>query len=37
MALASDLLRYEAVYLYGGVYIDFKMEALRPIDPFLKY
>lgn len=35
--MASDLIRYEAVYLYGGLYVDFKMEALKPVDNFLKY
>ncbi len=28
----SDLLRYELVWRYGGVYVDTDMECLRPID-----
>jgi inositol phosphorylceramide mannosyltransferase catalytic subunit len=31
----SDLLRYEILYRFGGVYIDTDMECLRPIDPLL--
>jgi hypothetical protein len=37
MALIADMLRYEAVYRWGGIYIDFKMEGLKPMDNFLKY
>ncbi len=28
----SDLMRYEILYRYGGVYIDFDFECLQPID-----
>lgn len=32
----SDILRYEILYKYGGVYVDTDMECLREIDTFLK-
>lgn len=28
----SDLMRYEILYKYGGVYVDFDFECLRPLD-----
>lgn len=28
----SDLMRYEILYKYGGVYLDFDFECLRPLD-----
>jgi mannosyltransferase OCH1-like enzyme len=31
----SDLLRYELLHRFGGVYIDTDMECLKPIDPLL--
>jgi len=37
MAMAADLLRYEVVYQFGGLYVDFKMEGLRPANGYLKY
>lgn len=36
-AMAVDLFRYEILYNYGGIYIDFKFEGLKPMDEFLKY
>lgn len=36
-AMIADLLRYEVLYSHGGIYIDFKMEVLKPLDAFLKY
>lgn len=36
-AMAADLLRYEVVLRHGGIYIDFKMEGLRPLNNYLKY
>jgi hypothetical protein len=36
-ALIADLLRYEILYNWGGIYIDFKMEVLKALDPLLKY
>ena len=35
--LAADLLRYELIFRYGGLYVDFKMEGKKPLDNFLKY
>jgi mannosyltransferase OCH1-like enzyme len=35
--MAADLIRYEIVYNFGGLYIDFKFEGLRPADALLKY
>jgi mannosyltransferase OCH1-like enzyme len=35
LAAKSDVLRYELVARYGGVYIDADMEPLRPIEPLL--
>ncbi|HWT26226.1 MAG TPA: glycosyltransferase, partial [Solirubrobacteraceae bacterium] len=32
----SDLLRYEILHRFGGVYIDTDMECLKPIDPLLE-
>jgi mannosyltransferase OCH1-like enzyme len=32
----ADILRYQIVYLYGGVYIDIDFECLRPLDPLIK-
>jgi mannosyltransferase OCH1-like enzyme len=31
----SDLLRYEILHRFGGVYVDLDMEPLRPLDPVL--
>lgn len=31
----ADIVRYELLWLYGGVYVDVDFEALRPIDPLL--
>lgn len=33
--LRADIVRYELLYLHGGVYVDTDMEALRPIDELL--
>lgn len=35
--MAADLLRLELLVSYGGIYIDFKYEGLKPLDNFLKY
>ena len=35
--MAADLTRYEAVYRFGGLYVDFKMQGVKPADGFLKY
>ena len=35
--MAADLFRYEIVYRLGGFYVDFKFEALKPINQFVKY
>jgi mannosyltransferase OCH1-like enzyme len=35
-AFASDVLRLEKLYEYGGVYLDVDVELLRPLDEFLK-
>lgn len=32
----SDILRYELLYLYGGVYVDTDMQAVRPLDDLCK-
>jgi mannosyltransferase OCH1-like enzyme len=32
----SDILRYEVIYRYGGIYIDTDLECLRNIEPLLK-
>ena len=32
----SDVLRYELLWLYGGVYIDTDFECLRSIEPLLE-
>lgn len=34
--LRADIVRYELLYLHGGVYVDVDMEALRPIDELLE-
>lgn len=31
------MIRYELLYQYGGIYIDFKFEGKKPMDNFLKY
>lgn len=36
-AMAADLLRYELLFRYGGIYADFKFEAKKSLRPFLKY
>lgn len=33
--LRSDVLRYEILHRFGGVYVDTDFECLRPIDPLL--
>lgn len=35
--MASDLFRNELLINYGGIYIDFKFEGIKPLDNFLKY
>jgi mannosyltransferase OCH1-like enzyme len=35
-AQKTDILRYEVIYRYGGVYIDTDFECLRNIEPLLK-
>lgn len=37
IGVKSDLLRYEILYRYGGVYIDTDYECLQPLDLFLAY
>ena len=32
----SDLLRYELLYLYGGIYLDVDFEFLKPMNPILE-
>lgn len=32
----SDILRYEILYKYGGLYLDTDFECLKPITPFLE-
>lgn len=34
--LRSDVLRYEILHRFGGVYVDTDFECLRPIDPLLE-
>lgn len=34
--LRSDLLRYEILHRFGGVYVDHDLECLKPIDPLLE-
>ena len=36
-AMIADILRLEIMYRYGGIYLDIKVESLKPLDPFLKY
>lgn len=36
-AMAADILRYEILLKFGGIYIDFKFEGHKPLDDFLKY
>ena len=36
-AAIGDFARIEVLYQFGGFYFDFKVEALRPFDPFRKY
>lgn len=33
--LRSDVLRYEILWRYGGVYVDTDLECLKPLDPLL--
>lgn len=35
--LAADLMRYEILVNWGGIYVDFKWQGNKPLDPFLKY
>jgi len=35
--MAADLMRYELIYKYGGIYIDFKMEGKKSMDVWRKY
>src|SRR3954469_5636980 len=35
MAAKSDILRYEIIYKYGGIYIDSDFEPLQPLEPIL--
>ena len=35
--MAADLMRYELVLKYGGIYVDFKWQGNKPLDNFLKY
>ena len=37
MAMAADLMRYELLIIYGGIYLDFKFQGHKPLDNFLKY
>lgn len=34
--LRSDVLRYEILFRYGGVYVDTDFECLKPIDPLVR-
>lgn len=36
-AFASDYIRLDVVYMYGGIYLDMDVELLENIDRFLKY
>ena len=36
-AAIGDFARIEVLYQFGGFYFDFKVESLRPLDPFRKY
>lgn len=36
LACAADIIRYELVMQFGGVYIDLDVEAFKPIDPVLE-
>lgn len=33
----SDILKWELIYQFGGVYVDMDFECLQPIDEFLRY
>jgi len=33
----SDILRYEIIYLYGGLYVDIDFQCLKNIEPFFKH
>lgn len=35
--MITDILRLEILNKEGGIYLDFKVECLKPLDPFLKY
>lgn len=36
LGIRSDMLRYEILYKYGGVYLDFDMVCVKPIDRIIK-
>lgn len=36
-ATKTDILRYELMHRYGGVYADFDVEPLKPFDPLLNH
>lgn len=36
-AMAADVLRYEILLHFGGIYVDFKFEGRKPLNNFLKY
>ena len=35
--MAADILRYETILNFGGIYMDFKFEGHKPLDNFRKY
>ena len=37
IAPITALMRYEILYNHGGLYMDFKTEGLKSLEPFLKY
>ena len=34
-SMKSDILRFDILYQFGGLYIDTDFECLKPLDPFL--
>lgn len=37
LAAATDMMRIELLFRYGGFYMDFKTEGKRSLQPFLRY
>jgi len=35
MGSKADILRYEILYKYGGIYVDCDFECIKPLDPFI--